>query len=185
MHINHWSYLILNSKCWRWGAELMCGLLVSNCISTGISSVNLHNVRTFIYSGCMDAFTRTSAVSLISESDFLLRVTCSGFSADSVTLYLALGSARLLRLDREATEVLIQSISSSDKLRLTYSYGHPMAHVVNNWRYVIHSHIHSFMFYFTFRAVTYWINYNDHHLCTCSNALFLILWLAILDCEVL
>ena len=63
----------------------------------------------------------TSAVSLISESDFLLRVTCSGLSADSLALYLALESARLLRLDKEATEALIESISSSDKLRLTYT----------------------------------------------------------------
>ena len=64
--------------------------------------------------------TFTSTVSLISESNFLLSVTCSGLSADSLALYLALESARLLRLDKEVTEALIESITSSDKLRLTY-----------------------------------------------------------------
>ena len=63
---------------------------------------------------------RTSTVSLISESDFLLKVTCNGLLADTTALYLALESARLLRLDKEATEALIKSTSSLDKLRWTY-----------------------------------------------------------------
>ena len=62
----------------------------------------------------------TSTVSLISESDFLLKVTCNGLLADTTALYLALESARLLRLDKEATEALIESTSSLDKLRWTY-----------------------------------------------------------------
>ena len=62
----------------------------------------------------------TSTVSLISESDFLLKVTCNGLLADTTALYLALESARLLRLDKEATEALIESTSLLDKLRWTY-----------------------------------------------------------------
>lgn len=57
---------------------------------------------------------------MISESDFLLKVTCSGLSADNMVLYFTLESARLPRLDKAATETLIDSISSSDRLRLTY-----------------------------------------------------------------
>ena len=90
-----------------------------DCITADISSEDLYNMKChaeyYPYSNM-----HTSTVSLISESDFLLKVTCNGLLADTTALYLALESARLLRLDKEATEALVESTSSLDKLRWIY-----------------------------------------------------------------